>query len=84
MVPPEVNTATLCELSTLPREYVAGRLERARRPASFQPWRIVGAGQPALDDQGEDALEFAAFCRAVTQDVHRVGFDAEQVEEHRE
>ena len=46
---------------------------------AFQPGRIIGAGQPAFDDQGENALELAAVLRAVAQDVHGIRFTAEQV-----
>jgi len=48
---------------------------------AFQPWRVVGAGQPAFDDQGENALEFAAVLRGVAQDLQGFGFGGEQVGE---
>ncbi|RMT83627.1 hypothetical protein ALP39_04861 [Pseudomonas marginalis pv. marginalis] len=48
---------------------------------AFEPRRVISAGQPALDDQGEDALEFAAVLRGITQDVQGVGFGGEQVGE---
>lgn len=46
---------------------------------AFQPGWVIGAGQPALDEQGEDALELAAVLRAIAQDMHGIGFAAEQL-----
>ena len=43
--------------------------------------RVVGAGQPAFDDQGKDALEFATVLRGVAQDMQGFGFAVQQVRE---
>jgi len=40
---------------------------------AFKARRVVGAGEPAFDDQGEDALEFGTVLRGVAQDVQRFG-----------
>jgi hypothetical protein len=72
MVPPEVNTAIFCVLSAV-RECVAGRLDTLDEAQPAFQARSVGAGQPALDDQGEDALELARFLRGVAQDVQGFG-----------
>ena len=42
---------------------------------------VVGAGQPALDDQGEDALELAAVLCGIAQDFQAFGFGGEQIGE---
>ncbi|CAI8719632.1 hypothetical protein EMIT0196MI5_120091 [Pseudomonas sp. IT-196MI5] len=41
---------------------------------AFQARCIVGAGQPAFDDQGEDTLELTTVLRGVAQDVQGFGF----------
>ncbi|MNI37625.1 hypothetical protein D3C73_917250 [compost metagenome] len=62
---------------------VVGLFENAVQPGAnpfdkaqpaFQLRRVVGAGQPAFDDQGEDALELGAVLRGVAQDVQGFGF----------
>ncbi|MNQ74550.1 hypothetical protein D3C85_893090 [compost metagenome] len=41
---------------------------------AFQARCVKGAGQPALDDQGEDTLELTTVLRGVAQDVQGLGF----------
>lgn len=36
---------------------------------AFQTWCVVGASEPAIDDQGEYALELRAVLRGIAQDV---------------
>lgn len=79
MVPPEVNTAILSVLSAFSRMRCRPVWTRSTKPSQLSSPGGSYWPPPALDDQGEDTLEFGAVLRSVTQDVKGFGLLGQHV-----